>query len=129
MEHSARKNGGGTWGIALIVIGTVLLLDRLGRIDIGDFWRLWPLVVIYYGAVQLFRPSDGKPSSWVFLLGIWLLVSSLELFGFGYDNSWPLLIILVGVAMLVDPRLKRRHAHAARQDDEGAVPQERERET
>ena len=122
VEHPVRGIGNSVWGIALIVIGAILLLDRFDVIFIGDFWRLWPLVIIYFGAAQLFSPRGDKRSAWLFLIGIWLLVSTLEVFGFDYGNSWPLLIMLVGVSMLLDQRFERRPA-SRRAADEADSPQ------
>ena len=114
--------GNATWGLALIVLGGVLLLDRFEVIDIGDFWRLWPLVVIYFGCMQLVVPRDGKRSAWLLIVGIWLLVSTLEVFGFDYGNSWPLLIMLVGASMLLDHRFARRHGSHPRDGDDLSNP-------
>ncbi len=123
MEQTSRGNGSTTWGIALIVIGGVLLLDRFRIIDIGDFWRLWPLVVIYFGAMQLFRPRHGRRSPWLFLIGIWMLISTLEVFGFDWGNSWPLLIMLVGAAMVLEQRFgTRRAADPTETSDRGQTP-------
>ena len=118
MGHRAHGRGNLVWGVALIVLGGVLLLDRLRVIDIGDFWRLWPLVVIYFGLTQLVAPRDGKRSAWLFLAGVWLLVSSFEVFGFNYENSWPLLIMLAGVSMLFDHRYGRRRVSQPRSGDD-----------
>jgi hypothetical protein len=85
------------------------LLDRFDVIDIGDFWRLWPLIVMYFGLTQLVTPRGRRRSAWLLLIGIWLLVSSVEAFGFHYGNSWPLLIMFVGLSMVFDHRFGRRH--------------------
>lgn len=108
--NTGAQSGGATWGIALIVIGTVLLLDRFRAIDIGDFWRYWPVVVIYFGLVHLVAPRHGRRSIWLLLLGVWLLISTLEVFDFDFGNSWPLLIVFVGASMLFDEWFGRRRA-------------------
>ena len=36
------------------------------------------------------------------LFGIWMLASSTEFFGLDFLNSWPLLIVLVGLGLVVD---------------------------
>lgn len=105
----AYGRGNAAWGIALIAIGGVLLLDRFDLIDIGDFWRLWPLILMYFGVMQLVAPRHGERSVWLLLIGIWLLVSSVEAFGFHFGNSWPLLIMFVGLGMVFDHRFGRRH--------------------
>lgn len=41
------------WGIILVAIGTIFLLERL-HIDIWDaVWRFWPVILIVWGANKL----------------------------------------------------------------------------
>ena len=42
-------------GLALVVIGVLALLDSLGFLAQVDLWRLWPLVLIAFGAFLLIR--------------------------------------------------------------------------
>jgi len=42
------------WGIILIVLGVIFLLEQLG-IDVwDDFWRFWPVILIIWGANKLY---------------------------------------------------------------------------
>jgi len=53
---SKNKANGSTlfWGIVLLVIGLVFLLDNLGvDIDIWSFLKLWPIILIYFGGKAL----------------------------------------------------------------------------
>jgi Domain of unknown function (DUF5668) len=51
------------WGLFLIPLGAIPLLQRAGIIDlsaVGDVWRLWPLVLVILGlALLLGRTSAG----------------------------------------------------------------------
>lgn len=92
------------WGLVLIAIGGALLLDRFALADTEDWWRYWPLIVIALGVAKLIdaRSLRGRGSGlWLIGLGGWMLVSSLGLFGFGWHNSWPLLLILVGLSVIL----------------------------
>ncbi len=42
----------------------------------------------------------------------------MEWYGFDFGNSWPLLIMLAGVAMLFDHRFGRRRTPETRRNDE-----------
>jgi len=44
------------WGLALIILGTVVLLDRLGHIDAQDYWHYAPLLLVVIGVAQ----NDAK---------------------------------------------------------------------
>jgi hypothetical protein len=39
----------------------------------------------------------------VVLVGLWLLITTLGLFGFGWTNSWPLMILAAGLLDVVWP--------------------------
>ncbi len=91
-------------GLVLMGAGTALLLDRLALADVGGLARYWPVIVIAMGVAKLIdaRTLRGRGSGlWLVGLGCWMLVSSLGLFGFGWHNSWPLLIILVGLSVVL----------------------------
>jgi hypothetical protein len=52
----ARQKRGDSliWGIILIVVGAIFLLQQLD-IDIFDqVWRFWPLILIVWGANKLY---------------------------------------------------------------------------
>ena len=42
-------------GLALVVIGVLALLDSLGFLAQVDLWRLWPLILIAFGAFLIIR--------------------------------------------------------------------------
>lgn len=51
----ANKRTGNTlaWGVILIVIGIIFLLDQFD-VDVWDaVWRFWPVVLIVWGANKL----------------------------------------------------------------------------
>ena len=86
----------------MIVVGTLFLLERFDYLSTGQVWQLWPVLLICFGLVNLLRPGDGRPSIFLLLIGIWLQISVLELFGLGFSDSWPLLIIFVGASFVFD---------------------------
>lgn len=48
-----KKGNSLVWGVILIVIGLIFLLDQLD-VDIWDaVWRFWPVVLIVWGANKL----------------------------------------------------------------------------
>ena len=48
------------WGLILIALGLIILLNNLGIIDIGDLIRTyWPVLVIVWGLRLLMRRSDS----------------------------------------------------------------------
>ena len=110
-------------GTILLVVGATLLLDRTGAVAAPLRTLIGPLVLIVLGAliavekggfVNGYRRRDdagrrmrvrprGGPGAGLWLMGIgtWMLVSQIHLWGFDFHNSWPLLVILSGVMLLV----------------------------
>ena len=38
------------WGIVLVIIGAILLLDKINIIHIGSFWNyIWPILILAVG--------------------------------------------------------------------------------
>ncbi len=92
------------WGLLLIVVGVLLLLDRMGRLDFGDLISFyWPLFLIFGGLWHLvtnqFRHTAGGVVLIVigslFMLGKWHILGRSA-----WHFVWPLLIILAGLWIL-----------------------------
>jgi hypothetical protein len=101
-----RDPGRIAWGVVIGAFGLLLLFDRFGGTDFrfsGDFW---PFVLIALGAVRLMQPPDlaaGRPrrsGSMLLAVGAWALATELHLWGLTFQNSWPILIVGVGLSMV-----------------------------
>ncbi len=90
-------------GIFLLIIGIVLLFNNFDIMDHIAVWKLWPLIIIFIGIGKFMEAGDTEEylkAAWWVSLGCWFLVTELHLFGLNYFNSWPILLILVGVEIL-----------------------------
>ena len=54
-RRSSRMGGAAFVGLALVVVGVLALLDSLGLLAQFDAWRLWPLILIAFGAFLVIR--------------------------------------------------------------------------
>ena len=97
-----RDRGSLVPGLIMIAVGLVFLLERLDVLGFRQIWNYWPSLLIGFGLVQLIRPERGRRSIFLFLLGIWLQISTLELWGLGFGDSWPLLIMAIGLSFVFD---------------------------
>lgn len=98
---SPRIEGTLILGFILLIVGVVFLLDNFDVIYIGQpVSHFWPLIIIAIGiskATQAQNAWDRRRGyAWIFF-GLWLLVSVLHMFGLYFHNSWPLLLIGLGV--------------------------------
>jgi len=100
------------WGLALIVLGTVVLLDRLGHLDAQDYWHYAPLLLVIVGVSQTIgypSPREFASGLWTVFTGLWLFAVLENAFGLTFRNSWPLFILMWGVKLVLDPFIARRY--------------------
>lgn len=102
-------------GALLIAAGVLVLLDNLELVYLGsiwELWRYWPLLLILLGVGKFWEATSMKERRdgfWLIAIGVWLLVSFLEVFGLGFGETWPLLLIAAGIssvwqALSTEPR-------------------------
>ena len=100
-----RNNSQVIGGIVLIAIGTLFLLDRFLFFDFGYMVsRFWPTFLIVIGVMQLAR---GRARSWVgpltlIVIGVIFQGQRLHLFNWSWNRLWPLMLIGIGFALLID---------------------------
>ncbi len=95
------------FGLVLMLVGALLLLDRL------DWWGvrwdvpLWPWILIALGLARLSQSTDAngctrgrRSAAWLLFIGAWGLLNEYRIFGIHYGHSWPILVIGAG-AMVV----------------------------
>jgi hypothetical protein len=90
-------------GATLVLAGVALFLANLDLLELRGVWRYWPLVLIGVGVNKLVRLGDKKNTDegvWLCMIGAWLLISNLKLFGLGFGKSWPLLILAIGISIV-----------------------------
>ncbi|OGD13883.1 MAG: hypothetical protein A2V76_04800 [Candidatus Aminicenantes bacterium RBG_16_63_14] len=95
------------WGLLLIVLGVIFLLDRMGRLDFGDLvGHYWPVIFILIGISILLSNNFKNVGSGIFfiLFGAFFLLIRLRVFDQAvWRYLWPLAIIGVGLWILIRP--------------------------
>ena len=104
MDNNKQRSYGSLGvGLFLLAAGVALMLDKLDIFYVGSVWHLWPLIFIAMGLGKLLDAQfacEYRKGIWFLFLGGWFLVSELHILGLGYHNSWPILLIGVGIGML-----------------------------
>lgn len=89
-------------GVILIAIGILFLAETIGIADFGDLIELyWPMILVLIGIPKLLSRETVGSGLWLIAIGVWLQISHLGLFGLGWSNSWPVLLILIGAGMVI----------------------------
>ncbi len=112
-EESYRWRKQVVLGLMLIVVGTVVLLDRLDYIDASLSWHYWPLLLVAVGINQAIgspSPREFGNGLWTAFIGLWLFACFEHIFGLTFRNSWPLFILAWGVKLVLQPLVARRLA-------------------
>eukprot|EP01133_Synstelium_polycarpum_P015886 gene15886-18879_t len=97
------------WGVLLIAIGAIILLDRLDVIILHDYyalWHYWPVIMALFGLNKLLAPVSAKQvlsGLWLIFFAAWWYVSYEELWNLSFYNSWPALLIAWGVGLVIEP--------------------------
>jgi hypothetical protein len=112
----ARRTDGGRvfWGLMLILLGGLFLLDQMGRIHFGDVMSTyWPVIIILVGLSTMIGSGFRKVGGGLFLVllgGFFLLRELGYLREDIWHYAWPALIILAGIWILFGGILHRRPA-------------------
>jgi len=99
------------FGVILIGLGTIFLLDNLGYVDSFRVWEYWPVVLIGFGLASLIAPRDaGDPAGGAVMtaVGTFFLLRKLDVIDWRLRDVWPMFLVLAGVALIVRALTERR---------------------
>jgi cell wall-active antibiotic response 4TMS protein YvqF len=90
------------FGLFFAWLGVLFFLDQIGWIDIGNWWRFWPVILIVIGLVKLLTPPHRSVFGAIFLmaLGGFFLFSELQIFHLQWRYVYPAFIVVGGLAMV-----------------------------
>jgi predicted membrane protein len=113
------------FGAAVLIIGVIFLLDNLGVVYSWEYLRYWPILLILLGGVKMFEPTGT--SSRVFwgvvaLVGVLLLLDRLDVLEFRFWDLWPVILILLGFAVLRGSQYSRALRHGSDRMKERTEP-------
>ena len=92
------------FGLVIITIGTLLLLDQFGMVNAGDFFQFFPSLFILLGIWQLVNNGFNHWVGPAIMIGI---ASVVQLSALGVLESgavwrlWPLALIAMGASILL----------------------------
>jgi predicted membrane protein len=111
-------------GLAIALVGVVLVLDRLNLAVASQILRFWPVAIVLTGGlifVQSRKVGGGVNGIVVMIIGGWLLLNSLGIVRLRFwELFWPMILILIGTVLVVQT-LKHRSKAAAGADADDTI--------
>ncbi len=107
-------------GIAVITLGLLFLLDNLNIIEFREVKRFWPVLLIIVGVTKLIdAQTTQERTPFIILTGVGV-VMTLNRLGFDlftFRNLWPLILIVVGGAVVYKALSGRREVSGMLKSD------------
>lgn len=100
LEEKTRPHRQILWGVLLMALGGVFLLDQTGVVEMPSVWKFWPVVLLVLGVSRLFTRQPGAAAMFV-LMGLSFFAAEFNWIGLSYHNFWPLLLVAVGVGIVI----------------------------
>lgn len=109
-------------GGMFVLIGTLLLLDRLQILDASAVLSFWPAVMVAIGLGMLVTGRRKSMPGGVVLVSIGsiFLARKLGLTEMGMRELWPVILIAVGLVVLLNSLLSRRQLPTVDQTERGS---------
>jgi cell wall-active antibiotic response 4TMS protein YvqF len=100
LEHRAHSRKRLVWGFFLMALGSGFLLDRLHIVEMPSIGRMWPAIFLVIAAIHVVEGRLGGAVTWV-VLSAWFFACEFGWYGLDYRNSWPLVLVAVGMGIVV----------------------------
>src|SRR5258708_17668037 len=99
-EMDRRDKGPVIGAVVFIVVGRVLLWEKLGYVPFDFAFRFWSMIFVVIGVVNLVYAGGRSTGAVVIAVGVILQLNEMGITHLNFWDLWPLLIIVAGVAML-----------------------------
>lgn len=121
----ARPQWGVLWGALIAVVGLVLLVDNLGIFPAVQFYRLWPMILVVVGLMNIVCRSGRLFGILLIIFGALFQLSEFGIWHFGWPQIWPVALISVGVLVMwssLEARRRLANAPASLDDSTTSIP-------
>lgn len=89
-------------GLLLVLVGGLIFVDRSNLVYFSIF-DILALVAVLGGSIHIIQAQNSKSvreGAWWVFLGVWFYASYHYIGGYGFSETWPLLIIAWGIGHL-----------------------------
>lgn len=110
MSRHRTHQGRIFWGLILVILGVLFLLDRVSGFDFGYLIsKYWPVIFIVLGFSMLVGSGFRQlgPGFFFIVFGVFFLLAELDVLEYSaWQYLWPALIILAGLWLLLRPAIR-----------------------
>ena len=103
MNVVSRKSGQWFFGLIILIIGIIFLLENSFGIEIWESaWLFWPIIFILWGLVELFQKKSIFFGIILLAIGVIFLAKNFEFYQISESvwKFWPVIIIAIGIDQL-----------------------------
>lgn len=131
MNVVSRKSGQWFFGLIILIIGIIFLLENIFGMEIWErIWLFWPIIFILWALVELFQKRSIFFGIILLAIGVIFLAKNFELYQISESvwKFWPVIIIAIGVDQLFrrhnaipakrSPKNKKGRKEVVTQEDE-----------
>lgn len=104
-------------GLAIMIVGALLFLDQIDRLDAELYLRWWPVALIAVGLAAVLQSESKVGGIIAMAAGGWILLYNLEYVDIEVWDLWPLVLVILGGSMLVQAFRSRRVVPAGSSPD------------
>ena len=106
MDYGTNSNKphhrSGHWvsGLILIGIGSLLLLERLALVGSGTWIQYWPFIIAIVGVGRIIDARSAAHvarGGFLIFVAFWLYTCMTHTWGLNFQNSWPVVLIALGL--------------------------------
>lgn len=106
-----KRTTAAVFGVILIGLGAIFLLQNFGVVDAGRPGDWWPVILIGFGISSLIAPKDaGDATSGAVLtaLGAFFLLRNFDVVDWRLRDIWPAFLMLAGISLIARSVAERR---------------------
>jgi predicted membrane protein len=99
----AHNLGKMLFGLFILALGVLFILDNLDLVSAHHYVRYWPVVLILYGLARLLQPRHAGGRLWGFFVAVvggLLLLRNLHYLHFNLWALWPVLLVVIGLQLI-----------------------------
>ena len=104
------------FGVLLVGLGVMFLLQNFGMVDAGQVGDWWPIILIGFGIASVIAPKDpGDAATGVVVaaLGAFFLLRNFDVIQWRFQDIWPAFLVLAGVSLIARSIAERRSSPPA----------------